>query len=209
MNGKRLRKLRESRNLSQIDFAKTMSISNVTVSQYENEIRNPDEETLIRIAHFFDVSTDYLLGNSDIPDRRHEIRRSDDAIRIPVLGSVAAGIPLEAIEDTSDWEEIPASMAAGGETFIALTIHGTSMEPRMREGDVVIVRLQDDVDSGDIALVYVNGDDATCKMVNKTEKGIWLKGLNDSFYPMFYSWDEVNDVPVRIAGKVVELRAKF
>lgn len=209
MFSNRLQEARKAKNLTQQEMANRLGVTKSAYGFYEQGRSTPDVITAKQIASILDVSVDYLLGNSEELNRRHEIRRSNDAIRIPVLGSVAAGIPLEAIEDTSDWEEIPASMAAGGETFIALTIHGTSMEPRMREGDVVIIRLQDDVDSGDIALVYVNGDDATCKMVNKTEKGIWLKGLNDSFYPMFYSWDEVNDVPVRIAGKVVELRAKF
>lgn len=79
----------------------------------------------------------------------------------------------------------------------------------MRDGDVVIVRLQDDCNTGDIAIVIVNGDEATCKKIKKTPEGIMLIPLNQNFEPMFYSNKEIVELPVRIFGKVVELRAKF
>lgn len=83
------------------------------------------------------------------------------------------------------------------------------MEPRILEGDVVIVRQQEDVDSGDIAIVMVNGDEATVKRVKKQEDGITLIATNTSVYePHFYSNQEIRDFPVRILGKVVELRGK-
>lgn len=206
----RVKNLRLEKGITLEQLAEILHTNTSTLSRIENDKREPKEDFIRECSNFFNVSADYLLGNSDDRNRRHDIRRSSDAIRIPVLGHVAAGIPLDAIQDSADdWEEIPASMAAGGESFIALTIHGTSMEPRMREGDVVIIRLQNDVENGDIALVYVNGNDATCKKVTKTEKGILLRGFNTAFEPLFYSWDEIADIPVRIAGKVVELRAKF
>lgn len=209
MLGDIIKRLREETETTQAELARIIGCTNQAVSQYEKGTRTPDNIALVKIARHFNVSTDYLLGNSDMRTGKSNVHNRNDVIRVPVLGSVAAGIPLEAVEDVTDWEEIPASMGAGGEAFIALTIHGTSMEPKMSEGDVVIVRLQDDVDSGDIALVYVNGDDATCKKVVKTERGIWLKGLNDTFEPLWFSWDEVVSTPVKIAGRVVELRAKF
>ena len=83
------------------------------------------------------------------------------------------------------------------------------MIPRMYEGDVVIVRAQPDVENGEVAIVCVNGDEATCKVVRKTEEGISLISYNPSHDVMFYSKKQVNDLPVKIIGKVVELRAKF
>lgn len=202
----RLRELRTQHGLTLDDLSEKLHVNKSTLSRIENGQREPKQALIKDCAELFNVSTDFLLGNS--PDSRQEVHDYGRGVRVPVLGSVAAGIPLEAIEDVQDWEEIPASMAARGE-YIALTIHGSSMEPRMREGDVVIVRLQDDVESGDIALVYINGNDATCKKVVKAERGIWLKGLNDTFEPLWFSWEDVQSVPVKIAGKVVELRAKF
>ena len=129
-------------------------------------------------------------------------------LRIPVYGSVAAGIPIEAITDIEDYEEITPELARTGE-FAALKIKGDSMEPKFSAGDVVIVRLQETVNNGDIAIVLVNGDEATCKKIKKTPEGIMLISTNTAYEPMFYSNRDIETRPVRIWGKVVELRAKF
>ena len=130
-------------------------------------------------------------------------------VRIPVLGRVVAGIPIEAVEEILDYEEITPELAATGE-FFALKIRGHSMEPRMMEGDVVIVRKQEDVESGDVAIVLVNGNEATVKRVKKQEEGITLIATNTSVYePHFYSNKEIKNLSVQILGKVVELRGKF
>lgn len=129
-------------------------------------------------------------------------------VSINVLGRVAAGIPVEAITDIIDTEEIPEEMAKTGE-FFGLQIHGDSMEPRMYEGDVVIVRKQEDAESGDIVIAMVNGDDATCKRLMKYAGGISLISLNSKYPPMPYSNKEIEEKPVKIIGKVVELRGKF
>lgn len=130
------------------------------------------------------------------------------AVRIPVLGDVAAGIPIDAIEDIIDYEEIPAEMATQGE-FFGLRIKGDSMEPRICEGDVVIVQKQDDADSGDIVIACVNGDSATCKRLIKYPDKIVLMPLNNKYDPLLFTADEVKDTPLTIIGKVVELRGKL
>ena len=83
------------------------------------------------------------------------------------------------------------------------------MEPKMSSGDVVIVRKQPDAESGDIAIVCINGDEATCKKIKKTPEGIMLISLNPAYEPMFYSKKQVEELPLTILGRVVELRAKF
>lgn len=116
---------------------------------------------------------------------------------------------MYALENIIDYEEIPAAMATGGE-FFALKIKGHSIEPRIFEGDIVIVRRQDGVDSGDTAIVLVNGDAATIKRVKKSRDGITLIANNFTVYePRFYSNYEIETLPVRIIGKVVELRGKL
>ena len=126
---------------------------------------------------------------------------------INVLGRVAAGIPIEAIENIIDTEEISEEMAVKGE-FFGLRIHGHSMEPRMVEGDVVIVIKQETAETGDIVIATVNGTDATCKRLKKYRDGIELIPINPSYDPMFYTNEEIESKPVKIIGKVVELRAK-
>ena len=133
---------------------------------------------------------------------------STKGVKINVLGRVAAGIPIDAIEDIIDTEEITIELARTG-SFFGLQIHGNSMEPRMTEGDVVIVRQQEDAESGDIVIATVNGSDATCKRLKEYEKGIALLSTNPSYEPMFFSNLEIEEKPVRIIGKVMELRAKF
>jgi repressor LexA len=127
---------------------------------------------------------------------------------IPVLGRVAAGLPIEAVEYIEDYEEITLDMATGGEHF-ALRITGDSMEPRMKENDVVIVRKQSDCNDGDVAVVIVNGEDATIKRIKKRPEGIMLIPSNPRYEPMFFSNEDVQKLPIAVIGKVVELRAKF
>lgn len=129
-------------------------------------------------------------------------------VKINVLGRVAAGIPIEAVTDIIDTEEISEELAKSGE-FFGLQIHGDSMEPRMYEGDVVIVRQQDDAESGDIVIAMINGNDATCKRLMKYAGGISLLSLNSKYEPMMFTEKDIVEKPVRIIGKVIELRGKL
>lgn len=197
----RLKKMRIEKNLTQTDIAKMIYISQPAYSKYEMGTASPNPETLKKLAEVLNVSVDYLIGN-DVPPER------PGYVRIPVLGRVAAGIPIDAIEEVIDWEDISAEAAGGGEYF-GLQIKGQSMEPKISDGDVVIVRRQPDVDSGDIAVVLVNGNDATVKRVKKSPQGVTLIPSNPAYEPMYYSNEEIESLPVTILGKVVELRAKF
>ena len=130
------------------------------------------------------------------------------SVKIPVLGKVRAGIPLDAVEEIIDWEEIPSEMAHKGEYF-ALQIKGDSMEPRMSDGDVVIVRKQTTIENGQVGIVLVNGYEATCKKVKVADNGITLIGFNPDFQPITYSAMEIMSLPVQIIGRVVECRQKY
>lgn len=205
----KLKKLRENRGMTQAELGKALDISPSAIGMYEQGRRIPDISTLKKISSFFSVSVDYLIENNLQNDANKTPPSSGKGIRIPVLGRVVAGIPIEAVEEILDYEEITPELAATGE-FFALKIRGHSMEPRMMEGDVVIVRKQEDVESGDVAIVLVNGDEATVKRVKKQPEGITLIATNTSVYePHFYSNKEIADLPVRILGRVVELRGKL
>lgn len=156
-----------------------------------------------KIASFFGVSVGYLLGTTP-----SEPSSTDKGVWIPVLGRVQAGIPVEAVEEVLDYEEIPHALAATGEYF-ALSVRGDSMEPRICAGDVVIVRKQADCDSGDLVVVLVNGSEATIKRIKKVPDGIVLVPNNPAYEAMFYSKADIAGLPVSILGKVVELRGKI
>lgn len=203
----RLRDLRLSRGLTLQQVADYVGLQKAAIYKYEHGLTvNPKRSLIEKLATLFQVSPSYLLGIND------EEEKSDSAIkgvRIPVLGNVAAGIPITAVTDVEDWEEIPEKLASSG-TYFALRIKGQSMEPRIKDGDVVIVKQQEDVDSGDVAIVLVNGDEATVKEIKKLDTGIMLIGWNTAVYsPRFYSAKDIKSLPVRIIGKVVELRGKF
>lgn len=201
-----LKYFRTREGLSQSELAKKLGLSSSTISMYEVGKRQPDFEIEEKIADLFNTDLNTLRGkDSEQPAFPFQ---SKGAVTIKVLGRVAAGIPISAVEDIIDTEEITEELAKTGE-FFGLQIHGDSMEPRMKEGDVVIVRQQDDAESGDIVIATVNGDEATCKRLMKYETGIALISTNPIYDPMLFSNKEIEEKPVRIIGKVVELRAKF
>jgi len=155
----------------------------------------------------FDVLFDRLDGKVALDSDR--LVSHAKGVTINVLGRVAAGIPIEAMEDIIDTEEITEGMACTGE-FFGLQIHGDSMEPQICNGDIVIVRQQDDAESGEVVVAMINGNDATCKRLMKYPGGISLISFNNAKYdPMMFSDKDIIDKPVRIIGKVVELRRKF
>ena len=198
----RIKELRLSKAIKQVDFAKMLGVSQATVSGWESEKYQPDRDALIKMASYFDVSVDYLIGNSPVKKEKKK------GVQVPVLGDVRAGYPMEAVENIIDYEEIDEETARRGE-FFALRIKGDSMEPRFAEGDVVIVRKQETADSGDIVVALVNGDSATIKKLKRHQNGITLMPTNPTYEPMYYSNEEIMELPVTILGKVVELRAKF
>lgn len=195
-----LKDARLAKQMTQTEVANFIGLSQGAYSNWERGETKIDSLSLTRLAELFEVSVDYLIGKTDTPGNKY--------IRIPVLGRVAAGIPIDAIEEVIDWEDISAEAAGDGEYF-GLQIKGQSMEPKISDGDVVIVRRQPDVDSGDIAVVLVNGNDATVKRIKKSPQGVTLIPSNPAYEPMYYSNEEIESLPVTILGKVVELRAKF
>lgn len=203
----RLRELRLSRGLTLQQVADYVGLQKAAIYKYEHGLTvNPKRSLIEKLAVLFQVSPSYLLGINDDEEKSDSVTKG---VRIPVLGNVAAGIPITAVTDVEDWEEIPEKLASSG-TYFALRIKGQSMEPRIKDGDVVIVRQQSDVDTGDVAIVLVNGDEATVKEVKKLDTGIMLIGWNTAVYsPRFYSAKDIKSLPVNIIGKVVELRGKF
>ena len=198
-----LKKLRLNIGKMQKDVAQDLGIKLSTYCQYENEKRIPEPATIIKLADYFHVSTDEIYGREDIPPKPQS-----RGVKVPVLGNVRAGIPIEAITDILDYEEIPERMASCGD-FFALRVCGDSMEPVLYEGDIAIIRQQPDVDTGDIAVVMVNGDDAVIKRVQKLQNGVNLISANTAYQPMFFSKRDIADLPVTVLGKMVELRRKF
>ena len=183
-----------------------LGIPSSTFSTWKKKDAAPDRKYLVALSDYLGLSTDYILTGEKEDIKK--IKLDDEPIQIRVLGKVAAGVPIEAVEDVIGEETISKKMAETGDYF-GLRISGDSMEPTIHHGSIVIVRQQDDVENGDIAIVIVNGEDATCKKIEKFENGIMLVPINKAYEEKFYTNEEIEKLPVRIMGKVVESRTKF
>lgn len=191
---------KKSRN----DIVEALGFSYTTFTSWETGVNYPRIDKIEMLANYFNISKADLIEDKykDSPPRLK-------GIRIPILGRVVAGIPLEAIEDIEGYEEITPAMAAKGDYF-ALKVKGDSMTPSLRDGDTVIVRKQDYIESGETAIVLVNGDEATVKRVKYQENGMVLIGENPTVYPPhFYAKEEIETFPIQIIGKVVESRRNW
>lgn len=197
----RLKFLREEKGLFQSDIAKFLGVSISAVGFYENEKRDMSPDTIVKLANYFGVSTDYLLGKSDN-------RNSDVPIsRIPILGTVKAGYDWLAEENIVDYITLKENMPNVGE-YYALRITGDSMLPLLAEGDLVIVHDQDDVESGQTAVVLINGEEATVKKVVKTKDGIELHAMNPYYPVKKFTFEDMQKIPVKIIGRVKEAKIK-
>lgn len=188
-------------NKTQKEVAEVINVSPQTFNTWCQGIAIPRMGKIQRLADYFNISKSDLLNDN-------AISISSNRCVINVLGTVAAGIPIDAVQDIIDTEEIPEKMARTG-TFFGLSIKGDSMEPKISNGDVVIVRQQNDAETGDIVIATINGNEATCKRLRKYKEGIELIPNNPSYEPLYFSNKEIEEKPVKIIGKVVELRAKF
>lgn len=203
----RIKELRKERNMNQSQLARALHVHQTAISQWEMEKTAPDIANMKMVADYFEVSLDYLLCRSNDPYGDTVV--SPGAVRVPVLGTIPAGIPLEAIEDIIDWEEIPKEWTRGGREFFGLKVNGNSMAPRYEDGDVIIFRRAESCESGDDCAVMVNSDDATFKRVRISEKGMALIPLNPEYETHFYTNEEVRELPIRIIGVVYELRRRL
>lgn len=186
------------------DIARMVGVSGATVSRWESgDIANMRRDKIAKLAEALQISPSVIMGwEEHNADSKHHGKIK----QAPVLGCVAAGEPLFAAENIDGYIDIPTSWK--GEHF-GLVIKGRSMEPRIMDDDIVVVRKQDDVDSGKVAVVIINGEEATVKRVIKSDAGITLVGNNSQVYtPQFYTVEDVKGLPVQIIGEVIEVRGK-
>lgn len=196
----RLRMIREQRNLSQKSVADYLGITSQAYGYYERGERSPGAENLRKLANYFDVTVDYLLGRDLVQNESNHL--------IPLLGTVPAGVPIEAIEDVEEYIDMYPRFVKHGELF-ALRVQGDSMEPDIRDGDIAIIEKQEFIENGGIAVIRVNGQDATLKKVKLLETGLMLIPTNPAYDPVFFDAGQIATLPVTIIGKVIEIRRRL
>lgn len=211
--GQFIKEYRSNHGLSMQDFADLTGLSKAYIGMLEkiynpktNQPISPSLDKLNLIATGIGLSLDDLLKELDGNQPVIVTTSKHKGVRIPILGYVIAGVPIEAVEDILGYEEISTELARTGD-FFCLRIKGDSMEPTFVANDIIVVRQQPDVESNEIAVVLVNGDEGTVKRIKKSNNGITLIGDNvSSFLPIFYSKEDIKRLPVTIVGKVIELR---
>lgn len=192
--GEQIKKRRMEMGFTQEELGEKLGLQKSAIAKYENgRVENIKRSVIKKMSEVLNCSPSYLLGIDTVTH----------AQRIPVYGRVAAGIPIEAIENISDWEEIPASWQGN---YSGLKVKGDSMVPMIQDGDVLIVKNQNDAESGDIVIAIVNGEDATVKKLLKQGNGIVLQPLNPAYEPKYFTKENQETIPVTIWGKVIEIR---
>lgn len=195
----------EARGMKQIDLASLTGISKSSISTYMTGEYEPKQKNIYKMAKALQVNEAWLLGH-DVP---MDITYSTiPPNKIPILGSVAAGVPIECIQDIKGYVEIPDWLLKRGNYF-ALKVKGRSMEPEIMNGDIIIIRQQQTVENDEIGVVVVDGEEATVKQVKRSDNGIMLVPFNRDYEPKFYTAEQVESRPVSIIGKVVELRRAY
>lgn len=193
------------------ELANASGVSKASISQYLNGSHSPSNISSGKMAKILNVNPVWLMG-FDVPmlvsDKDISNKSTQKGLTVNVLGRVAAGIPIEAITDIVDQEEISEDLAKTGE-FFGLRIQGNSMEPDIHNGDTVIVKKQDDAETNEIVIALINGNDGVCKRLKKYAESIALVSINPDYEPMYFNQEEIDNTPVRIIGKVVELRRKL
>lgn len=179
------------------DVCKDLGIKYTTFTDWVNGKTYPRIDKIEAMARYFGISKADLV----------EARNSSESVgvMIPLLGRVAAGVPISAVENIIGQEEISRNTAIQGE-FFALKIKGDSMSPYIMDGDIVVVRQQNTAESGDVVIALVNGHDGVCKKFRKLETGIALTSVNPAYDPMIFDHREIDSIPVYIMGKVIEIR---
>lgn len=204
-SAKRLQELLDYLNISASEFSKITGIPKSSVSMYLSWQRQMKSDRIGDISEKFGIDPAWLMGK-DVPMRK--LVDAADVVEIPIYGRVAAGNGVCAYEDISGYISVQKNLASTGDLF-ALRITGDSMEPKISNGDIVIVRKQSDADNGDTVIALINGDDAVCKRLRKYENGIVLISNNPKYDPRIFSKKDTDDIPVRIIGRVMELRSRF
>lgn len=216
--GKTLKQLRESRNISAIKLSEDLNIHRGSLSNWETGKRKPDSEMLVKIAKYFDVSVDYLLGNenatddADLFNLKGDVRflkkvNESEMVKIPILGVIKAGIPMFAEENIIGYEYVHQEELLMGEEYFYLQIKGDSMmNAGIPDGSKVLIRKQNFIENdGEIMAVRVNGDEATLKRVYKQQDGLVLQSENPKYAPMFFPATDINTGYVGIIGKAIKV----
>lgn len=212
-----LKRCRDIKDLSLREVDKLTGISYTHLNMIENGKRNVTPALLRTLANLYGLDYLDLYEKAGYIDLVNDERRNKYKIdelgnpvkEVPLLGTVKAGYDYLAQENWIGTVDVDASLVKDGSEYFALKVHGDSMSPVLVENDIVIVKKQDDFETGDIVVAIINGDEATIKKGKKTDNSILLQPLNNNYEPLIFTNDEMKTIPVKIIGIVKQLKREF
>ena len=186
---------------NQPDIAEVLGVTKSAVNAYFMGNKMPRMDRIKKLADHFGCNVSDLVDDKSIEDQI-------TAVAIPVLGTVPAGVPIEAIQDILGYEEIPKIMADTGE-FFCLRVEGNSMYPLLYSGETIVIKKQETADNGDIIVALVDNEETTVKRLKKVSDGIILEAENPEYNSLYFNEKQIRNEKVKIIGKAVESRKKL
>ena len=208
--GNKIRNFREQKNLTQEEVAEYLNTTPQTISRYEIGDRKTNQDILFKLAEYFKISINEFFPPLNFANAI-SIDINSNIIKIPVYGTIKAGIPIESQSDIIEYVDIPEEWLKGGKKFYGLKISGDSMFPKYSENDTVIFEQNDDIESynGKDVAVMINGSESTFKKIIVNDQGIILQPYNIAYDIIMFSKEQVEQLPVKVVGIAREKRTKI
>lgn len=200
--GQKIKQLRKAHKLTQEELAKILDVKPTAVSAWELGRNKPLMDKLDMMAHYFGVPISYFFEENQIKRSKNHIH----FVKLPIVGAISCGNGAIAYEDIEGYEDVPSSWLNGGEYFFLRAKGDSMINARIMDGDLLLIRRQDDVENGDIAAVLID-DEAVLKRVYKTDDTIILQSENPMYKPIILNKNDMKDV--RIIGKLKKVVLNF
>ncbi len=206
-----LRQLRKSKGVSQAEVSEAIGVSQVAYGRYETGLREPSFNMLTKLADYFGVSVDEILGRDTAAPKRKTAAApvpdflSKETVLIPIIGRVRAGYDALAEQYIEGYMELEASVKTRWSDAAILKVWGDSMEPELQAGDYVIITQTAEVRNGDLAVICINGDEGTIKRVHFDKDGLDLIPTNPSYGTLHFTAEQVQSLPVLIRARAVRV----
>lgn len=186
------------------DLARDLNLPYTTITSWCKAEFYPRIDKIQLLANYFDIQ------KSDLVESKEKLDKLGNPVaEIPLLGTVKAGYDYMAQENWEGMIEVDKNIIKDGSDYFALKIKGDSMSPVLIEDDIVIIKKQEDFESGDLVVALINGDEATIKKGKKSDNSILLQPLNTNYEPLIFTYDEMKTIPVTIVGIVKQLKREF
>lgn len=208
--GERVRQLRQKAGMTQDALAKEIGYSTKTsISKIENNILDINQSTIVALARALKTTPSVIMGWTDIDEKSTptselaDMLPNENIYKIPVFSTVSAGLGAYACDDIEEFIPIYISNPADVPNTIGIKVKGNSMYPKIEDGDIIIVRKQDSVDSGTVAVVLLDGEEGLVKKVEYGKDWIVLHSFNPEYQDKRFEGAEVQRL--RVVGKVMKV----